>query len=275
MAHDHDHVHGPDCDHGHDHAPGEVHTHAPTGEYYLEQLLTLFVSGAFGLVALLMVRARMLDVILAPEFHNWVFAGGVVLLLFTAVRGVVLWRTVGQPIDCGHAHAPGEDHTHGNIFWRVVVLAFPLLLFALGLPNKGFSQDWVNRRLGVAETLTVGDVVSKAGDTATFEFHDLNALAYDADKRQSWEGRTVRVKGQLNKIGDKEFTLYKLKMNCCAADIVPLKARVLTSYVPTFKSGDWVYTEGVLQFVEQSEKKQFIPVIRVKDAKGLTKAPAE
>ena len=57
MAHDHhDHVHGPDCDHGHDHAHDAGHTHAATGEYYLEQLLTLLVCGAFGVVAILETR---------------------------------------------------------------------------------------------------------------------------------------------------------------------------------------------------------------------------
>ena len=269
MAHEHDHVHGPDC--GHDHAAGEAHTHAPTGEYYLEQLLTVFLCGAYGLAAVLMnlPRYRMLDIILAPEFHGWVTAGGVALLLFAAVRAVVLWRTVGQPIDCGHDHGPGEDHTHGNIYWRTVVLAFPLLLFLLGLPNQGFSKDWQLRRAGTDASISAGEVEAKAGDAATFEFHELNALAYDPDQRKSWEGRTVRIKGQLNKIGDREFTLFKLKMNCCAADIVPLKARVLTGFVPTLKSGDWVWAEGTLQFVEQPEKKQFIPVVRVKEAAGL------
>lgn len=269
----HDHVHGPDCDHGHDHS--QPHTHAATGEYYLEQLLTLFVSGAFGVVALLMPRYKMLDIILAPEFHNWVTAGGVVLLLFTIVRGVVIWRSVGQPIDCGHDHGPGEDHTHGNIFWRVVVLAFPLLLFVLGLPNKGFSQDWMDRKLGKDTELAITEVASKGGAVATFEFHDLNALAYDSDKRQAFEGTTARVKGQLRKISDREYTLFKLKMNCCAADIVPLKARIVTSFVTTFKDYEWVWAEGTLQFVEVPGKNQYIPVIRVKESSGLTKAPPE
>jgi uncharacterized repeat protein (TIGR03943 family) len=280
VAHDHhhhDHVHGPDCDHGHTHGAGESHTHAPTGEYYLEQLLTLFVCGAFGTVAVLMnlPSNRMLDVILAPEFHGWVTAGGIALLAFTLIRGIVLWRTAGQPIDCGHAHAPGEDHTHGNIFWRLVVLAFPLLLFGLGLPNRGFSQDWVNRRLGNESAVAVGDVIAKDGETAFFEFHDLNAMAYDPDKRTAWEGRSVKVKGQMRKLADKQYTLYRLKMNCCAADTIPLKARIVTEFVSTFADGKWVTAEGTLQFVEEKGKGTFLPVIRVKEAAKLALAPAE
>ncbi len=283
MAHDHhhghDHVHGPDCDHGHDHAPGHEHSHVATGEYYLEQLLTLLVCGMFGTVAILMNLSsyKMLDVILAPEFHGWVRAGGIALLVFCVIRGVVLWRNVGKPIDCGHDHGPGEEHAHGGGFWRLVVLAFPLVLFfPLGLPNKGFSQDWVNRRLGTdAQLGALGDVVAKSGDTAQFEFHELNAIAYDPDKRQAWEGRSVRLKGQVRKLGDREYTLYRLKMNCCAADTIPLKARIVTDFVSTFGDGSWVTVEGVLQFAEDKAKGAFVPVIRVKDAAGLTKASPE
>ena len=182
----------------------------------------------------------------------------------------------GPDCDHGHDHAPGEDHTHGNIFWRLVVLAFPLLLFGLGLPNKGFSQDWVNRRLGTDAAVDLGgEVIAKGGETVQFEFHELNAMAYDESKRQAFEGQTVRLKGQLRRIGDREYTLYRLKMNCCAADTIPLKARIVNSFVSTFPDGQWVSAEGVLQFAEDKEKKQFLPVIRVKDAKGLVTAKPE
>src|SRR5262245_66666070 len=92
--HDHDtpgHVHGPDC--GHDHA----HPAAPArlGEYYLEQLLTIFACAAFGAVGVLMyfnTDAKgnpMLKWILAEVFWPWVLAAGIVLLVLAFVRGVV------------------------------------------------------------------------------------------------------------------------------------------------------------------------------------------
>jgi uncharacterized repeat protein (TIGR03943 family) len=289
-----DHVHEPHA-HGHGHA----HDHG-AGDYYLEQLLTLFMCGAFGLVAVLMSRSGMLKIILAPEFHSWVLAGGVVLLAFTVIRAVALWAATGKMThehhhehwpDCdhghddhhhdhahhhhAHGHSHDDGHAHGNIFWRLVVLAFPLMLFFLGLPNEGFSKEWIDRKLGKDQQVEAADVAAKGGDVIPFEFHDLNALTLDADKRAAFEGRTVRVKGQLRKVTDTQFTLFKLKMNCCAADTIPLKAVIKTSFATTFNDHQWVSAEGVLQFVESQDKRQFIPVIKVKDGQGLTPATPE
>lgn len=296
-VHDHEHHHG----HGHDH-----HDHAHgAGDYYLEQLLTILVCGAFGVVAVLMYQFGMLTNLLVPQFHTWVLVGGIVLLVFVAIRGAAVWAAAGKLADAnahhdhhhdhghggghdhghdhpGHHHgpaaAPGDDHSHGNIFWRVVVLAFPILLFCLGLPNQGFSNDWKAKRLGA--DVSVGDiraVQEVAGDVIGFDFAELNAAGYDPNKRAAYEGRVGRVKGQLkrSKASEREYTLFKMKMACCAADMIPLKAVIRTNFVSNFNDYDWVTVEGVLQFAELPETKQFLPVIRVKDAKGIQKATPE
>src|SRR5262245_65124164 len=104
----HGHVHGPDC--GHDHA----HDHAPAasrlGEYYLEQLLTIFACGAFGVVAVLMYYSSdakgnsMLKWILAEQFWTPVLIAGYVLLALAFVRGVVVWKQAGAV-----SHVHGDD----------------------------------------------------------------------------------------------------------------------------------------------------------------------
>lgn len=306
-AHDHHHHHGHDHDHGHAHDHDHGHAHG-AGDYYLEQLLTIFVCGAFGIVAILMYTNQMLDRLLVDAFHPWVLAGGIALLVFVLIRGIALWKAAGalsdahahhhdhthdhdhvHGPDCDHAHghdspgvhhhvhAPGDDHSHGNIFWRVVVLAFPLLLFCLGLPNKAFSEDWINKRLGkdVALNLDGQVVTAKGGDTIVFTFDELNASANDEAKRAQYQGNTVRVKGQLRSVGSGEYTLFRMKMTCCAADTIPLKARIKTPFVSQFQDFQWVTAEGVLQYVEVPGQKQFIPVIRVKQANGLQKANPE
>jgi hypothetical protein len=308
---DHGHEHGHDHHHGHAHDhPHHHHEHGHDhgiGDYYLEQLLTIFICAAFGVVAILMYRFRMLNIVLVDVFHPWVLGGGIVLLVLAAVRGVALWSAAGAHAhahhhehgpdcdhghehgpECDHAHghdspgvhhhdhAPGDDHSHGNIFWRVVVLAFPLLLFCLGLPNKGFSKDWLDRRLGKdTEIGEVAAVEAKGGDALTFSFDELNASTTDPGKRQAYEGRTVRVKGQLRSSGSGKYTLFKMKMTCCAADTIPLKAVIKAGFVSQLPDDAWVTAEGVLQYVELPDKKQFLPVIRVKDASGLQKATPE
>ncbi len=310
-GHDHAHDHHHGDDHGHEHSHGHEHTHDHgAGDYYLEQLLTIFVCGAFGVVAVLMYTNKMLDIVLANSFHPWVLAGGIALLVFTAIRGIAIWKAAGAGAhalhhqhdhghghdhghdhvhgpDCdhahaheahaGHHHAVGDGHSHGNIFWRVVVLAFPLLLFCLGLPNKGFSEEWYKRRLGTEVALNLDDkgVESKGGDAIVFTFDELNASTNDEAKRTQYQGHTVRVKGQLQKINSTEYTLFRMKMTCCAADTIPLKARIKTPFVSPIPDFQWVTAEGVLQYVELPGQKQYIPVIRVKDAAGLQKASPE
>src|SRR4029077_11764397 len=124
--------------------------------------------------------------------------------------------------------------------------------------------EWQARRVGAADVLKeTAEVQAKEGDVLKFDFSELNAAAFDADKRAGYEGRQVRVKGQLQKISDREFRFYKLKMTCCAADMIPLKARIKTKFATQFGDGEWVWAEGTLQFVETADKKQFVPVIRV------------
>jgi hypothetical protein len=317
--HSHDHHHGHGHDHSHDHTHGEA-------DYFLEQLLSILISGAFGVVAILMYYFGKLDYILVPQFHLWVLLGGITLLFFTLLRGIAIWVEAGQS---GHAHDHGhhhhhhdhehghhhhdhdhehdhehahdhdhehdhehahdhdhghvhshahppspspshshghDDHEHGSIFWRVVVLAFPILLFSMGLPSEGFSNEWKAKRLGKdVELGEVQDIEGKGGDLLKFDFAELNATAYDEGKRATYEGRTIQVEGQLNKVKEREYTLFQLKMACCAADTIPLKARIITDSVTQYQNFEWVGVRGVLQFVEIPGKNQYIPVIRVKN----------
>lgn len=282
MDHVHDHVHGPGCGHDH-HDHGHAHDHAPgMSDYYLEQLLGLFIAGLFGLVAVLMYAFGRLDIMLVPAFHIPVLVGGIALLVFTAIRGAAVWAEAGHTHgpDCGHDHGPDDHgHSHGGswVYLKTIVLSFPLLLFVIGIPNQGFSKDWVDKRLGSDEALgAVGEVAAKEGGVIGYDFAQLASAAHDADKRKEIEGRTVSIRGQFRPVGQKEFTLYKLKMNCCAADMIPLKARILTPFVPFgFSDGQWVQATGPVQFVEIPGKSQFVPVIRVQNEKGITPAQPE
>jgi hypothetical protein len=299
--HAHDHGHGHSHDHAHDHGHGHTHDHAHAhgqghhhhhggGEYFLEQLLTIGICGAFAVVAVMIVRSGMIANILVPAFFPWVFWGGIALLALTVVRMVALWRATAPAHDHhheqahGHEHAPGcdhgeacghdhaghhhpahdhADHAHGSIFWRVVVLMFPIALFCMGLPSKGYSQERIDKMLGETANLQLKDVVSKGGPVLPLTFSDLNASALDPDSRASYEGSTVRIKGQIKKESDKKFTLYYLKMTCCAADMVPLKAVIESDdSLGPINSGEWREVTGVLQFAQDSKTRQFMPVVK-------------
>jgi uncharacterized repeat protein (TIGR03943 family) len=272
------------ADHAHDHG----HT---AGEYYLEQLLTVAVSGAFAVVAVLMYTSGKLTLILAPELRAWVLAGGLALMLLTVVRVVVLWRAT-RPAehvhgpdcnhapghqhtpDCGHSHGPDDAHEHGSFYWRGVVLLFPIAMYFLGMPNESFSQEFRDRMLGGnADLGAIGDVAAKDGEVR-MSFADLAAAADDADLRGTYTGQKATLKGQLKPVNDKEFTLYYLKMNCCAADMIPLKARIIAdTSITTVTPHKWYEVTGKLQFAPVPGKgNQHIPVLRttVADIKSST-----
>jgi hypothetical protein len=104
MAHDHSHHHDPQS-------------------YYLEQLFTIGVCGALGLVACLRWLGWFGSLFfIAEKFQLLVLFGGVLLLALAAVRAVALWTSVGEPrVEPVHGHdlpdapapAPSHAHEHG------------------------------------------------------------------------------------------------------------------------------------------------------------------
>jgi hypothetical protein len=317
-----------------------AHDHHHNGEsardYFVEQLLTIFVVGALGAVGILMYRDGKLNYILAAPFHLPVLVGGIAVLVLVAVRAVAVWQEAGQthahhdhehahhehgpdcdhdhgpeqkhghPVhlhaydhphehgpDCqhdhGHAHADdkhnrdhdhaADDHGHSHdltwVFARMMVLFFPVALYLIGVPNQGFSADRIAKMLAKEEALNV-DVGSVAtGEGSVLSFNDLNEAAYDESKRDALNGTVGILVGRFDRIADKEFRLFRLKMTCCAADTVPLKVRILTrTAVSGFTNNEWVKVKGEVRFVQQPGSAQFIPVIAVADLADIQRTAA-
>lgn len=316
-------------------------------DYFTEQLLTILVCGALGFVGVQMFRTDMLRHILAPQFHLPVLIGSAAVLVLVAVRAVAVWREAGQlqPVDdmtcqqnhvhtaacCEPGQLPGlplgttpdanlvDDHGHSHdmswVFARMLVLVFPIALFALGIPNSGFSHEKVAKSLKgeaalnidpkelermakdpaatVLESSTepdgskvrvlqppdsqlkIREVVPPTGEpryslvagaAVEMRFNDLNDAAFDADKRKSYTGSTAMLEGKFSRLGDKEFTLYRLKMTCCGADAVPLKVRISAPQaVNGIADGQWVRVRGVIRFVKAPGQDRYTPVLVIND----------
>jgi len=294
---------------GHDHSHGHDHDHAHgANEYFLQKLLTVGVSGAFGVAGILMYtlqdtvrgeKISKLGHLLVPGFHPWVLAGSVVLLVLTAIRGYALWVEAGQrrAEAEAHAHPPGEacahdhvhgpdcdhadhdhsDHDHGNIYWRVIVLAFPIALLIMGLPNGGFSEARLKAMIGEQKELGNLGAIESSGKRLSFDFDTLASTAYSAEKRAEYTGYEAVVDGLLQPIpgaGGKQFTLFTEKMTCCRSDQIILKARGVVqnpSQLDAYqaKGLQMVQVRGTLQYAESSPG-EYIPVIRVDPNGGLT-----
>jgi hypothetical protein len=298
----------------HDH-----HHHGSMRDYFTEQLLTIFVVGLLGFVAVQLYRTDMLQFVLAPQFRYPVFVGGIAVLVVVVVRAVSVWREAGEVNahahshdhahhhhdhgqDCdhkhdhhepGHVHGPdcnhdhdhkhGHDHSHDDhghshdLSWvmaRMLVLFFPIALWGLGVPNKGFSNDYL-AKLVSPDTALDGDLKAVASKEGTvMSFNDLNDAAFDEAKRESMQGQSAVLEGKFRKIGDKEFTLFRLKMTCCAADTIPLKVRIKVEgggSLSGFRDYDGVSVKGQIQFVQVPGKSQYIPVIKVNDITDIKK----
>jgi uncharacterized repeat protein (TIGR03943 family) len=275
----------------HTHSHGHHHHHHH-GDENLEQLFTVGICGAFGTVAVALAvpalnatdpnNPSILTIILSKDFHLFVLIAGIALLALTFLRAVALWREAAEHAklhhshdpnhvhdeNCGHDHGHGHshghdhDHSHGGVYWRAVVLLFPIVLFIWGQPNKGFSDEWINERLGTASEIGERKAVAAKAGGRSFSFDELNAFANNAEKRASEEGKQATVKGQFRKIGDREATLFRLKMTCCAADTIPLKARIIADSSLSFiANNQWVEVTGQLQFVQVPGSSEFLPLI--------------
>lgn len=102
------------------------HHHEDAAAYYWEQLSSIAICGAFGVVCVLLWlhayvwtqpgEQSMLGLFLAKRFHIWVLLGGIGLLLLVIVRGVAVWHAAGKMAahnhEHEHAHEHGHDHEH-------------------------------------------------------------------------------------------------------------------------------------------------------------------
>jgi hypothetical protein len=293
-----------------------AHDHHHHGNaYYLDQLCTIAACAALGGVAVMMYwltdanGKSKLEYILAPQFFKPVLIGGIALLVLSAIRAVALWQEAGRATahhhdhehdhdhdhahvhehahDHGHEHpghdhahhhhAHGHDHDHGWTPARYAVLMLPIVLYFLNLPNSSFSAE---RWGDLGSTKLEGDVKrieGKDGKVINLGFKELSNAALIPSQREYYHGQTGRISGMYSPLGsDKEFTLFRVKMNCCAADAIPLEVRIfsqenLTRLTPK----EWVEVEGQIQFQKVAGRDKFLPVVLVESADHVRKIPPQ
>jgi hypothetical protein len=284
-------------------AYGMAHEHSHEQDpYYLDQLCTIAICGALGGVAIMMYRQGELKALLHERFQLAVLYGGIVLVALAVIRAVALWFAVdpqpanpgdrhhhhdhdhshgdhshGHGHDHGHSHGHGHDHGHDHGWnpWRYAVLLLPIVLFFmnLNLTARGFSADYIKRQLGQDDLEQTGllDVASKGGSTINLNFNELDQAAYSQERRDYYEGRIGRLKGQfLPGQNDEECNLVRLKIFCCAQDVLPLRVRVISpEKLPAFDKMAWVEVEGQVQFRKRKDRDEYVPVLQLESAEGM------
>lgn len=233
-------VHSHDHDHAHDHEQGDCgHEHGNCGHHH----------------------EHAHDIAAAPQ------AAGLPLVHSHHEHGH----------DHGHDHNHDHDHSHGWAPVRFLPLLIPVVLYFLGLPNEGFSTDRAALDMDTADLKAGGDVGDKGYDP-NLGFLELKDAAYDPVRRDFYQGKTVKLKGQFASRGeDTMFSLVRFKISCCAADAVPLNAVILIDdsklpkdatadqkrITPGQLQGKWVEVRGQVQFRPRKNRDDFITVILV------------
>lgn len=213
--------------------------------------------------------------------------------------------------DCGHDHSHGkkemahaphgaedeghDEHDHGWSPWKYIVLAIPIVLFALNLPKNGFSESRLDKEIkgGSLEqnpkrialsALVGGPAMTKALRKTeplirNLRFKELIEASAVVRLQADYEGDIGIIRGQFYRLpnSDREFTLFRMDMTCCAADSVVLETRIVAPEpIAGHQPGDWVIARGVISFQRDEAKKKWVPVLTlasiddVKPAEGTS-----
>jgi uncharacterized repeat protein (TIGR03943 family) len=190
--------------------------------------------------------------------------------------------------DDAHAHSHGDDHghDHGWAPWRYMVLAIPVFLFFLDLPRSGFSESSRDRNLSSGElqqgsirknlALLAGGMAYRKPEPRRLHlrFKELTSVAAVPSRHEQYEGDIGIIRGQFAPAkNDRQFTLFRVNMTCCAADAVFLETRIEAPEAVAISANQWVQVEGIISF-QKTEKGKWIPVITVKSNEDITNAEA-
>lgn len=173
-----------------------------------------------------------------------------------------------------HEHGPGCDHDHGWAPWQYVLLLLPIMLYLLGLPNKPPSAtagtvalDPTEEAQACAVLIGIGPLpLTQSGLAAAVlladhaegpaklaGFKELEEAAYEPADREHWQGQFVQVVGQFAPFAgsDRFFDVVRYRIQCCAADAIPLRVKVVSREgVTGIGPNDWVRVAGRVAFQE-------------------------
>jgi len=146
------------------------------------------------------------------------------------------------------------------------VLLLPVVLYFLGIPAAPAYEDPPDQS-GVPE----------------LSFSEVERAAFTPETRHYWEEKYQKdEKGRLigkfsAKTADgRVFTLYRNKINSCAADAVPLKIVILSKDklpVDRLENG-WVRVIGKISFRKAPDRDEYMTVLEADEVQKMDRPPA-
>jgi uncharacterized membrane protein YcgQ (UPF0703/DUF1980 family) len=100
-------------------------------------------------------------------------------------------------------------------------------------------------------------------DAKVADFKELEQARFSTATMDFWKGKVVSIVGQYNPKTDHVFGLVRFRIQCCAADAVPLNViMVCKEPVTAFKIGDWVEVVGRIDFQQQPDGR-YVTILRI------------
>ena len=144
------------------------------------------------------------------------------------------------------------------------------------LKDEALDPGTRGRRIALANVAgsAVLGYFKKSNKPVNLKFSELSVYASREKSREYFEGRTVILQGQFWMMPgkDKEFSLFRVKINCCGADAITLKSRIIAPEpLQGFNTNDWVQIEGEISFQQVAGKNEWIPVIQLPSMNKIQK----
>src|SRR5262249_18215515 len=163
------------------------------------------------------------------------------------------------------------------------------VLFLLGLPNKppalrghhvdlsgeAFQQGAATVSAVLAGGPNVLDSAflaaavagqRKLGKAKEIDFKTLEAAAYTPEDRDYWKGKAITVRGQFvpSPRNKSDFSLVRIRINCCAADAQQLNVPMRSDEpLNGLNSSQWVKVTGRVDFAASPGRDRFLTILRV------------
>ncbi len=166
-----------------------------------------------------------------------------------------------------HRHEHGHDHGHEHAWapWRFVVLLLPVVLYFL-IPTEALNAAYGDKGAGAQVSGPEKEVASKGAGFGV-DFTQLETAALQPQLRDYYEGKIVRLTGKYVGNDNRQFTLVRYKINCFAADAVPLNAVIMidpnsNAKLPLSKlRNQWVQVTGKVQFLKRRDNEAYVPAL--------------
>jgi uncharacterized repeat protein (TIGR03943 family) len=237
----------------------------------LVRAIALAICGLFAYILLEMVWKGTLKYYLNTDIFGWVVTVAGVLLAGMVLLRAGAWITarIGIAPDlahdcCSHDHDHGHAqhaHSHEVSLWRLIVVAFPLMMLMAGFVPDRLSADAVKNKMSEQQKLAAGMQVAslppgrkvEGAEIVSASMAELVQAARDPSLRALWESSekpiAAKVKGQLLRTSmPGRYQLHRLKMTCCTNDATPVIILVVGSLTDEWKNDEWLEVTGPMSF---------------------------